>query len=70
MKLTGRILVLTEDPTELRAQLDGGSFWDPDAPLHYGVNTDAMISGRCPWLHAGSVGTLFLGKFQGNGSEG
>ena len=66
MKLTGRILVLTEDPTELRAQLDGGSFWDPDAPLHYGVNTDAMISGQaCTLGYSPEVlGPYFLENFK------
>ena len=45
MKLKGRVLHLFDRPELLRAQLEGSPAADHDA-YHYGVNTDAMISGR------------------------
>ncbi len=45
MKLTGRILHLAEDPDLVRRQLDGEDLDGVDA-YRFGVNTDAMISGR------------------------
>ena len=44
MKLTGRILHLFDDAAAVRAQLDGTD--GGDGSYTYGVNTDAMISGR------------------------
>ncbi len=66
MKLTGRLLVLTEDASELRSQLEGRNFWDPEASLHYGVNTDAMISGQaCTLGYTPEVlGPYFLENFK------
>jgi 3-isopropylmalate/(R)-2-methylmalate dehydratase large subunit len=46
LKLTGRVLHLLEDALLVRKQLDGEAV-DPTAKAYaYGVNTDAMISGR------------------------
>lgn len=46
MKLTGRLLFLTDDADLLARQLRGEDLADgADLPLHYGVNTDLMISG-------------------------
>ncbi|RME23934.1 MAG: hypothetical protein D6798_12465 [Deltaproteobacteria bacterium] len=72
MKLTGRILVLTDDPAVIRAQLDGDDLpvdrlLGPDAPpLHYGVNTDAMISGAaCTLGYTPEIlGPYFLQDFK------
>ncbi len=65
MKLTGRVLHLVEDPALLQSQLSGGS---PDVagnPYVYGVNTDAMISGRaCTLGYTPEVlGPYFLENF-------
>ena len=46
MKLTGRILYLTENANDLRRQLDGESLDCRDDDKHFAVNTDAMISGQ------------------------
>ncbi len=69
MKLTGRLLWLTEDPASLGAQLAGktleaSSESHPD--LHYGVNTDAMISGAaCTLGYTGEIlGPYFLQNFK------
>ena len=45
MKLTGRVLYLSSNPEELNVQLSGQDLAPPEQ-YHYGVNTDAMISGR------------------------
>lgn len=69
MKLTGRVLWLTEDADALRAQLEGASL-DPalqqSPALHYGVNTDAMISGAaCTLGYTPEVlGPYFLENFK------
>lgn len=73
MKLTGRILTLTADPATLRAQLRGeplpSAAWHgadgAPAALHYGVNTDAMISGQaCTLGYTGAIlGPWFLENF-------
>lgn len=69
MKLTGRILWLTEDPEQLRQQLDGADL-DASAaeapPLHFAVNTDAMISGAaCTLGYTGEIlGPYFLENFK------
>ncbi len=69
MKLSGRILWLTEDPSLIEAQL-GGTDLDPDPsdppPLHFGVNTDAMISGAaCTLGYTGDIlGPYFLENFK------
>jgi 3-isopropylmalate/(R)-2-methylmalate dehydratase large subunit len=66
MKLTGRVLWLTDDPAPLRAQLAGEGAPAPDAALHYGVNTDAMISGAaCTLGYTGEIlGPYFLENFK------
>jgi 3-isopropylmalate/(R)-2-methylmalate dehydratase large subunit len=66
MKLTGRILILTEDAASLQLQLEGGDYWDLDAEMHYGVNTDAMISGQaCTLGYTPEVlGPYFLENFK------
>ena len=46
MKLTGKILHLSTEPSLLRAQLDGQRPELGGAEYHFAVNTDAMISGR------------------------
>ncbi len=68
MKLTGRVLHLVDDPRSLRAQLDGKDL-DADGdgkPYTYGVNTDAIISGRaCTLGYTPEIlGPWFLEKFQ------
>lgn len=70
MKLQQRILWLTDDPNALRSQLDGAeiSAYAPESPppLHYGVNTDAMISGAaCTLGYTGDIlGPYFLENFK------
>ncbi len=66
MKLTGRVLVLAEDASQIRAQLDGAPAPDLDVPLHYGVNTDAMISGQaCTLGYTPEIlGPWFLENFK------
>ena len=65
MKLTGRVLHLVADPANLRAQLDGGAPDVAGQDYHYGVNTDAMISGRaCTLGYTGEIlGPYFLENF-------
>lgn len=69
MKLNGRLLWLTEDPAMLARQLAGEDpAFDPAAPpaLHYGVNTDLMISGAaCTLGYTGEIlGPYFLENFK------
>lgn len=69
MKLRGRILWLTDDPQLLARQLDGEDLAAPASgppPLHYGVNTDAMISGAaCTLGYTGDIlGPYFLENFK------
>ena len=65
MKLTGRVLHLLEDPALLRAQIDGDDVDATDKPYVYGVNTDAMISGRaCTLGYTPEIlGPFFLENF-------
>ena len=65
MKLNGRILVMAEDATILKQQLDGQDYQEIPA-LHYGVNTDAMISGRaCTLGYTPEIlGPYFLENFK------
>jgi 3-isopropylmalate/(R)-2-methylmalate dehydratase large subunit len=65
MKLSGRVLFLTEDARLLRGQLDGEDLASAP-PLHYGVNTDAMISGAaCTLGYTGPIlGPYFLENFK------
>jgi len=65
MKLTGRVLHLVEDPAALRAQLDGADLETGATPYVYGVNTDAMISGKaCTYGYTGDIlGPWFLENF-------
>jgi 3-isopropylmalate/(R)-2-methylmalate dehydratase large subunit len=66
MKLTGRILFLTDDADPIRRQLGGEDLDLADAPLHYGVNTDLMISGAaCTLGYTGEIlGPWFLENFK------
>jgi 3-isopropylmalate/(R)-2-methylmalate dehydratase large subunit len=69
MKLRGRILWLTDDPDQLRAQLAGEDLAGPASaapPLHFAVNTDAMISGAaCTLGYTGDIlGPYFLENFK------
>ncbi len=72
MKLTGRILHLVDEPAALRAQLDGAAIDARDADYVYGVNTDAIISGRaCTLGYTPEVlGPYFLENFQDVVREG
>jgi 3-isopropylmalate/(R)-2-methylmalate dehydratase large subunit len=65
VKLTGRILHLVEDTEQLRSQLDGSNL-TPTGDYVYGVNTDAMISGRaCTLGYTPEVlGPYFLENFR------
>jgi 3-isopropylmalate/(R)-2-methylmalate dehydratase large subunit len=66
MKLKGRVLTLFSDSETVRAQLDGGDHSWNGEELHYGVNTDAMISGQaCTLGYTPQVlGPYFLENFQ------
>ena len=69
MKLSGRTLWLTQNPKQLAAQLtDSGTAFAPNDPpeLHYGVNTDAIISGAaCTLGYTGEIlGPYFLDNFK------
>jgi 3-isopropylmalate/(R)-2-methylmalate dehydratase large subunit len=75
MKLTGRILWLTDDAHLVREQLAGRDLGLDDgraAPLHYGVNTDLMISGAaCTLGYTGEVlGAHLLESFKEVVAEG
>ena len=51
VKLSGRVLWLTDDHAALQKQLEDGDTpaeANKDSALHYGVNTDAMINGAVP----------------------
>lgn len=66
MKLTGRVLTLTEDPKLISAQLAGDEVQTGGEALHYGVNTDAMISGQaCTLGYTPEIlGPYFLENFK------
>ena len=67
MKLDGRILYLTDDTSLIHDQLGGTDLTvTNDAPMHYGVNTDAMISGRaCTLGYTPEIlGPYFLENFK------
>ncbi len=66
MKLTGRILYLTDDSDLLAAQIHGEDLDYSGQPLHYGVNTDLMISGAaCTLGYTGEIlGPWFLENFK------
>ena len=65
MKLNKRILVMAEDASILKEQLSGQDCTEIPA-LHYGVNTDAMISGRaCTLGYTPEIlGPYFLENFK------
>lgn len=65
MKKTGRILYLNTDPQLIQQQLTGSEL-GKNQPLHYGVNTDAMISGKaCTFGYTGEIlGPYFLENFK------
>jgi 3-isopropylmalate/(R)-2-methylmalate dehydratase large subunit len=65
MKLTGRVLHLVDDQRLLRGQLDGATVDIAGHPYTYGVNTDAIISGRaCTLGYTPEIlGPWFLEKF-------
>lgn len=66
MKLTGRILHLVDDAAHLREQLDGADAQTAGRDYVYGVNTDAIISGRaCTFGYTPEIlGPYFLENFQ------
>ncbi len=72
MKLTGRVLYLTDDAALLRAQLAGATLPYSGQALHYGVNTDLMISGAaCTLGYTGEIlGPYFLENFKDTVAEG
>jgi len=72
VKLTGRILHLLDDSAKLRHQLAGYSLDSHDGDYVYGVNTDAMISGRaCTLGYTPEVlGPWFLHDFRDTVTEG
>ena len=69
MRLSGRVLWLTDDPLLLRQQLMGQSI-DASAashpPLHFGINTDLLINGAaCTLGYTEEVlGPYFLERFK------
>jgi 3-isopropylmalate/(R)-2-methylmalate dehydratase large subunit len=65
VKRSGRTLHLVDDPAALSAQLRGGPLPDGPHTYVYGVNTDAMISGRaCTLGYTGEIlGPWFLENF-------
>jgi 3-isopropylmalate/(R)-2-methylmalate dehydratase large subunit len=67
MKLDGRILYLTDDVDQISAQLLGENLaLNADADMFFGVNTDAMISGRaCTLGYTPEIlGPYFLENFR------
>ncbi len=66
MKLSGRVLILADDPALVATQLEGQDLAWSGQPLHYGVNTDLMISGAaCTLGYTGEVlGPWFLENFK------
>ena len=66
MQLTGRVLYLTDDASLLSSQLEGRNLAFSGQALHYGVNTDLMISGAaCTLGYTGGVlGPYFLENFK------
>ncbi len=66
MKLNGRILFLCDDPSLVKSQLHGQDLAWAGQPLHYGVNTDLMISGAaCTLGYTGEIlGPWFLENFK------
>jgi len=69
MKLSGRVLWLTDDAELVRTQLRDDPPWKRSTeapPLHFGVNTDAMISGAaCTLGYTGEIlGPYFLENFK------
>ena len=66
MKLTGRVLFLTDDPALVQSQLSGTDLDYSGEPLSFGVNTDLMISGAaCTLGYTGEVlGPWFLENFK------
>lgn len=66
MRLTGRVLYLTDDSSLLARQLAGEDLAYRGEPLHYGVNTDLMISGAaCTLGYTGEIlGPWFLENFK------
>lgn len=65
MKLNGRVLYISSKPSDVKKQLDGFTVEAPEE-YHYGVNTDAMISGRACTLGYTTdiLGPYFLENFQ------
>lgn len=73
MKRTGRFLHLVDDPAALAAQLGGSDLpLDHGLDYVYGVNTDAIISGRaCTLGYTGEIlGPWFLENFLDTVAEG
>lgn len=65
MRLKGRILHLLDDPEAIARQLSGVDLAPGDEAYVYGVNTDAMISGRaCTFGYTPDIlGPYFLERF-------
>ena len=66
MKLQGRILFLADEPSIIDEQITEKEVLKEVPSLHYGVNTDAMISGRaCTLGYTPEIlGPYFLENFK------
>jgi 3-isopropylmalate/(R)-2-methylmalate dehydratase large subunit len=66
MKLTGRVLTLFDDPSKISRQVGGEDVAFDGSDLHYGVNTDLMISGQaCTLGYTPEIlGPYFLENFK------
>ncbi len=66
MKLSGRVLTLFDDADRVRRQMAGEDVAFDNSELHYGVNTDLMISGQACTLGytPGILGPYFLENFK------
>ena len=66
MKLSGRVLTLFDDADRVRRQMAGEDVAFDNSDLHYGVNTDLMISGQaCTLGYTPEIlGPYFLENFK------
>jgi 3-isopropylmalate/(R)-2-methylmalate dehydratase large subunit len=66
VKLSGRILFLTEDAELLKAQLDGKDLaWDPDRPLIGNISTDELTPGWVCYYYDETLGRYCLVGLRG-----
>ena len=65
-RFTGRILYLTEDPAQLRAQLEGEDLsFDPDRPLRDNISTDEITPGWVCFYYDETLGRYSLVGLKG-----